>query len=115
MRTVRRGVFETNSSSVHSLTIMTQENYDKWNEGTYMHEGEFYTFEEAKKALEAEKWFDVEESKEYTEEEWKETLLDYDYHTTETYYGSDYDTFEERFITPSGDKMIAFGFYGRDG
>jgi len=28
--TIRRGVFETNSSSTHSITILSQKDYDKW-------------------------------------------------------------------------------------
>lgn len=30
---IRRGVFETNSSSVHSLTMCTSSDYDKWKNG----------------------------------------------------------------------------------
>lgn len=29
-RQIRRSVFETNSSSVHSLTMCTQSDYDRW-------------------------------------------------------------------------------------
>ena len=32
-RQIRRGVFETNSSSVHSLTRCTSSDYDKWKNG----------------------------------------------------------------------------------
>ena len=32
-RQVRQGVFETNSSSTHSLTICTENEYDKWKKG----------------------------------------------------------------------------------
>lgn len=32
-RQIRRGVFETNSSSVHSLTMCTSSDYDKWKNG----------------------------------------------------------------------------------
>lgn len=36
MRTIRNGVFETNSSSTHSITIMNKEDYDRWqNENLY--------------------------------------------------------------------------------
>ena len=30
---VRRGVFETNSSSTHSLSVTTEDDYDKWANG----------------------------------------------------------------------------------
>lgn len=32
-RQIIRGVFETNSSSCHSLTMCTQSDYDKWKDG----------------------------------------------------------------------------------
>ena len=32
-RQVRRGVFETNSSSTHSLTMCLQSDYDRWTSG----------------------------------------------------------------------------------
>ena len=32
-RQIRRGVYETNSSSVHSLTMCTSSDYDKWKNG----------------------------------------------------------------------------------
>ena len=33
MKQIRRGVFETNSSSVHSLTICPEEQFDLWKTG----------------------------------------------------------------------------------
>ena len=36
---IRAGVFETNSSSTHSLCIMTQDDFNKW---VYSHNGEYY-------------------------------------------------------------------------
>lgn len=30
---VRQGVFETNSSSTHTLTICSKDDYDKWKRG----------------------------------------------------------------------------------
>lgn len=36
---IRAGVFETNSSSTHSLCIMTQDDFNKW---VSSHNGEYY-------------------------------------------------------------------------
>lgn len=30
---IRRGVFETNSSSVHSITMCTRSDFDRWKDG----------------------------------------------------------------------------------
>ena len=41
-RQIRRGVFETNSSSVHSLTMCSGDEYDKWAKGEFVYD----TYEE---------------------------------------------------------------------
>ena len=53
MKKIRKNTFETNSSSVHSLIICTDEEYEKLNnDELYIDEfGEFVTSEECKKAL----------------------------------------------------------------
>ena len=33
MRQVRRGLFETNSSSTHSLTVCSKDEYQRWKDG----------------------------------------------------------------------------------
>ena len=40
MKQIRRGVFETNSSSTHSITMCSKEDYDKWESGdVYLNDG----------------------------------------------------------------------------
>ena len=40
MKVIRRGVFETNSSSTHSITMCSKEDYDKWESGdVYLNDG----------------------------------------------------------------------------
>lgn len=49
MRTLRTGVFETNSSSTHSIAMCTQDEYDRWKDGElyYLEDSErFVTKEE---------------------------------------------------------------------
>ena len=45
---IRKGLFETNSSSTHSLTMCTKEDYGKWEKGEvyFCTDGKFYTKEE---------------------------------------------------------------------
>lgn len=58
-KVIRRGTFETNSSSTHSLTMCTKETYDKWKNGELLFhrwDEEFvehptYSEEELKKAF----------------------------------------------------------------
>ena len=94
-RQIRRGVFETNSSSTHSLTIVSQEDYDKWKKGEML----------------IHKWNDDLISK----EDITEDKLDY-YETYDEYWeDSDLETFEQTFTTKGGEKIVAFGEFGYDG
>ena len=114
MKQIRVGVFETNSSSTHSLTIVSKEEYEKFKSGDFVWNKDFsklQSLEDAKKELikERKKWDeDFEETPENVEE-----LLE---ETTETYdnFGSDYETFKREYKTKSGEEIVAFGYYGMD-
>ena len=46
---IRYGVFETNSSSTHSLTMMMKSDYERWEkEGLYLFDGYSYGWEFSK-------------------------------------------------------------------
>ncbi len=92
MKQIRREVFETNSSSTHSITICTAEEYEKFQDGEMM--------------------FDFWNGKLVPMKEIKE---DEGYFTSYDDFGGDMETYEKFFTTPSGDKMVAFGYYGYDG
>lgn len=91
LRQIRRGVFETNSSSVHSLTIVNKETFEKFKSG------------ELKMT-----W-----SKEFIDKSHPdfedEDIIEYD----NLGYG-DYETFEKTHVTEGGETIVAFGYYGHD-
>jgi hypothetical protein len=104
---VRQGLFETNSSNTHSLTIATEDEYNKWVDGKVLYDkynGKFLTMEEAKKKLDAEGYCD--EIKEFAV-----TFKEYE----EPDYDNYLESFKQRYTSPSGDKLVIFGEYGRDG
>lgn len=95
MRQVRKCVFETNSSSTHSLSICTKEEYDKWKSGDLIYDN-------------------------WSEKLISVALMDNSrprrYKTYRQFDNNEYlETYETEFTTPSGDKMVAFGEYGYDG
>ena len=106
---VRRNVFETNSSSTHSITICTEDEYEMWKRG------EVYWS----------RWNETFVSKEDIEEGFNknkgryEDFNDYLYeeglYTFDRYDDIEMETYEEHYQTKSGDKIIAFGYYGYDG
>ena len=99
-RQIRRGVFETNSSSVHSLTMCMESDFNKWVAGELVWS----------------RWGDelvpitdeIKKSKEEDEREYLtyEQFNDYDY--------IDYETFEDSYTTPNGETVKSFGYYGHD-
>ena len=121
-RQVRRGVFETNSSSTHSLTMMMKNDYDRWHtEQLYLYEGgygwdfdkpdknQLYTKDEAVKFTKMNKYYKDEDEID------DEILRDAGFISWDD-EGSEYlEGFYQEFTTPSGETIVAFGEYGYDG
>ncbi len=143
MKTIRQNTFETNSSSTHSITIVTKNQYEDWKSGKvlfnkwkeefvpvkvkdlfeikkeyliensselsngYIYEGTYYgTFEELCAKVEIE---------EDTLKEFDEESDNNEFYTYDRYYDEiEYETYEEEYTTPSGDEIVAFGYYGSD-
>ena len=128
-RQIRRGVFETNSSSVHSLTMCMKSDYDRWESDNlflfkgsdYGYLGEspkynhFYTKDEAIVFEKTSKYSSIDECK--NDDEIMEILhenewYDYDYFWDE--YCEGYETFENTMTTTNGEEVVSFGYYGHD-
>jgi len=89
---IRTSVFETNSSSTHSLTVCTKEEYKQFEDGELLinWDGDF--------VLATKKNKDNEDYKNY-----------------EQYFNGDsLETFSKEYKTKSGDEIIVFGKYGYD-
>ena len=121
MESIRRNVFETNSSSTHSLTMCSETEYEKWKKGELLfhkYDEEFVTKEEFLKIYQEimKKYF--EKYPDDTEEDFKDYMGDNDYLTYDEfwdYFTSDYETFQTSYTTKNGEKVISFGYYGYDG
>ena len=111
---IRKGVFETNSSSTHSLVMCSETEYDDWANGkTYYVEWLYGDLKDqlkdavkgsfiAKEAVDA-LGLDEDERREY-------------FKTNEEFFDNEYlESFEDSYTTASGEKVIAFGLYGYDG
>lgn len=122
-RQIRRGTFETNSSSTHSLTFMMADDYDRWkNENLYLCTSTFgyeftkpkldklYTKEEVKYYIGFNKYYHGEEinfeDKSLLYGEYGFRSFDYEDDVLESY--------SYEYETPLGEKVIAFGEYGHD-
>ena len=96
MLQIRNKVFETNSSSVHTLCICTDEQHRAWKKGELIYDD----YPEKLVPFDAELASDT--SRFYTAEAF------------ENHFNGYFETFEESYVTPSGEKIIVFGYYGRD-
>jgi len=108
MRQVRTGTFETNSSSTHTLVIMSKEDYEKFRNGELFLDGDNpITKEEliSRNKEEIEKIFGGDFD-EFVHDE----RLDYD-----SIMDTDYETFYQAHTTKNGEEIVAFGYYGYDG
>lgn len=135
-RQIRRGVFETNSSSTHSLTMCSEEEFEQWKNGELLFdEWGSESFVKANSLSDDDKkyavkdyenhkdefskdWSDLSESakeKYYTKYAKENNIVDEDAKTYEEWRHSNLETFVDRYTSKSGDKIVALGKYGYDG
>ncbi len=130
---VRKGTFETNSSSTHSLVMCSESEYDllEKNEAflvddtVVLKENLFKDFLD-KKEWKKNTWLkycqennkNPESIDDLVEAILNDDLFDpYEICTLDRYwdyYGEQFETFDESYTTKSGEKVIAFGYYGMD-
>lgn len=118
---IRSGVFETNSSSVHSICICSSENeYNRWANDLDSINKESCLFDKYRQ-----RFVPIEEVLSEIPIRFEDArdidfscINHHQYMTKNRYeeYCNDnlFENYEEDFTTPSGDKMIAFGYYGHD-
>lgn len=135
-RQIRQRVFETNSSSVHSLTICDSDTFKKWKNGELLYDKWHDEFIEPISELSDSQKEDAKELyiKEMNDfwKEWNElsieekdkwyrkyaifhSLIPEDVKTYDEYFNNEYyDTYSEEYTTKSGDSIVVFGYYGSD-
>lgn len=125
-RKIRRSTFETNSSSCHSLTMCSKEEYDEFEKGNMYIEKwgsrKLYTKEELIEEFKQEVDWRTKQKK-YPGVDWSNNdefnrvLTESDYCTYEEYWDTvseKYETFEDSYTNENGETVYAFGYYGFD-
>ena len=124
-RQIRRGVFETNSSSTHSLTMCSKSEYDEFEKGNMYIEkwgSKLYTKEEMVEKFKQMVDWRTKELKYRgidwdNDEEFNRVLEETDYVAYDKYWDTvseEYETFEDSYTSKDGETVIAFGYYGYD-
>ena len=96
---IRRSLFETNSSSIHSLTMCSDSDYEKWKSGEYVFD--YYNDKLIPLTDEIKKEVEDEDDKRY---------LTYDDFFESEFI--EYELFSKTFTTEQGELVHAFGYYG---
>lgn len=119
---IRQNIFETNSSSVHSITLCSEDEFQKWKNGEIFFdrcEEKFLTLKEAEEVKK-----EQERERERLIEQYGNDDYFYDEDRTLTYnqffdwQGNDnYLDYMEKFQSHqniNGVDVVAFGYYGHD-
>ena len=111
---IRRGVFETNSSSVHSLIICPKADFEKLERGElYIDTQNDELVTREKMIKDVSKYFDRKKLEAMDEDDFLAIIRDNEYETLDS-WGDNMYYFEKEYTTEHGDKVVAFGRYGFD-
>lgn len=122
---VRQGVFETNSSSTHSITICPESDFERWKNGDVWLsvdgygtnvDAQFLTKEEAISAAERSGYPPKKNLYDVSNDDLDWYLAeDYEIYSYDKYFDmyDGYEYYDKSYTTQHGDKIVAFGYYGR--
>ena len=123
---IRRNVFETNSSSTHSITMCMKSDYDKWvkNQVWFVDscKGLFLSWDELIEHITKKQYVDIDDvetiKRDYADgyiERVEDMLADYDIYSYNSWRDQkkpELERFKDEFTTPSGETVVSFGYYG---
>ena len=93
-------MFETNSSSVHSVTMCSQSDYDRWKKGELILN--LWSEELVEITDKIKLSIDNHEREYFTYDEFFDYVCAY------------YETYVKSYTTEKGEEIVAFGYYGHD-
>lgn len=121
MRTIRRNMFETNSSSTHSITFCTQEQFNEFCGGAYIVLDEkLVALEEMREKILRSDSVDEEDKADFDSKSAEELTdifgngMTYNQWCEGDEDGS-WGPWSACYTTPGGEKIVAFGTVGHDG
>lgn len=134
MLKVRKNVFETNSSSTHSLIMCSKDEYEQLENGDALIKDHSSVVNRSNKLEEIISKYDLKEYEKYCEENGlnakdvntifdkieelneNEVIDTYDLCPLNTFLDNEYlEDFRSSYTTKNGEEIIAFGLYGYNG
>ena len=121
MKQIRRNVFETNSSSTHSIAIATKNEFEKWCDGELFYkrgwreDSKFLTMNDAIEDIKSSQYYsgEIDNISAMDEEDIYEVFREYDIYDYDS-WGSDYESDVTHYTTPNGEEIVAVCYYGND-
>lgn len=112
MKKIRQGLFETNSSSTHSITIVDRDIYNQWRNGELLFDSDnedFIPNNQDEKIAFADDCEDCTANHcgDCARADCSQTYAEY-------FDDTGLETFVETYTTKNGDEVVAFGRYGYD-
>lgn len=89
-KVIRNSIFETNSSSIHSINIVQKKDFLEWVKGNYLYDKETKSFIDPHDLCSYEDFFSN-----------KDDIMGY-------------VEFEKNYTTPGGEELVVFGYCGYD-
>lgn len=122
MRQIRRNVFETNSSSTHSIAFATKSEFKKWSNGKlfyndgWSNKSQFMTEDEAIAHIKSSKYYrgELDDILTMSKEELYDIFREYYIYDYEN-WGYDFETDVTHYTTPGGEEIVAVCYYGYNG
>ena len=125
---IRRNVFETNSSSTHSITMCMKSDYDLWVKDKVwfvdIYGTLFLPWHELIEYITKKQYVDIDDietiKRDYADgyiERVEDMLADYgiySYNSWRDHKKPELERFKDEFTTPSGETIVSFGYYGAD-
>ena len=120
---IREGVFETNSSSTHSICMCLKSEYEAWRNGDVIYDSyreKLITADELREYVNLSDWYEHlrEKASGLTDRELLRFISEEDggrFQSHEAWPNSDFENYYEEYTTPNGEAIVAFGEFGYDG
>lgn len=131
-RQIRYGIFESNSSTTHCIWMTSREKYEKYEQGGYLYDGSSYGWKNKEAAPKKGEIYsrkeviemiknNYEDYEPFNEDEmdedeiidcWDEIISETEFISEEILENQQFETFYDSYRTPSGEEVVAFGYYG---
>ena len=113
MKKIRKSVFETNSSSTHSMCVCPTDEFNQFVDGGMLYN---YNEDQLIPLIVVQEEYKKDTGDQMIDPvKFKKWCKNRDYSNYDDFGYGEYETFDESYTSKSGDEITIFGFYGYNG